>query len=238
MVGFIFPSTPGYDEAVMSYETLLWSYGGDWGDYTKGTVTIDSPGAVEALKMLKALTDTSSATGRSATYGDINTAFAQGKVSMAMTYMAFFPSFTNKKQNADYYQNTGFFNVPAGPKGRFTALGGQGMSINAHISADQQKKAKNFLKWFAHEEIQMKWAELGGYTANTKVMASDTFKKAAVYNELFPEAFGMMKDFWNNPKYDMILSSARNNVSLVIQGKKSPEQAAADMQKEQTEALK
>jgi len=115
-------------------------------------------------------------------------------------------------------------------KGRFTCLGGQGLSVNARVDAARKTAALDYIKWFSTKETQTKWAANGGFTADTAILKSDTFKKAAPYNPLFEEAFGMMRDFWNIPKYDQLLTAAQDNISSTLQGKMKPEDATKAIQ--------
>jgi len=238
MAGIVMPTVASYDQATMSFQSMLWAFGGDWGDQHKLTATIGSPDATAALAFMKKLIDTSSAQGATMDYGDVLSTYTSGRSAMAMTYFAFFPAFNSPTDNRDYHAKTGYFNVPAGPKGRFTALGGQGMSVNAHISPARQHQAKEYLVWFSGDDIQTEWARLGGFTAHTKILKTDAFLKAAPYNGLFEEAFGMMRDFWNIPEYDQLLTVAQNNISATLQGRQTPEEATKIMQAEHENILK
>jgi multiple sugar transport system substrate-binding protein len=239
LVGVVMPTARGYDEITMAFEPLLWSFGGDWGDQQAKTVTINSPESVRALAFMKELVGASSAGGKEMGYSGVQTTYTNGRSAMAITYFAFFPAFASKDVNRDFHDKTGYFNVPAGPKGkRFTALGGQGMSVNNHVSAERKKAAIDFMMWFSKPETQAKWARLGGFSANTKVLASEEFKKAAPYNHLFQEAFDSMQDFWNIPQYDQMLVVAQDQISAAIKGDVTPEQAIQTIQQKHEEALK
>ncbi|HEY4330290.1 MAG TPA: extracellular solute-binding protein [Phycisphaerae bacterium] len=238
LAGIVMPTVANYDQAAMSYETMLWAFGGDWGDQEKMTATIGSSQATQALAFMKQLVDVSSNQGATMDYGDVLTTYTSGRSAMAMTFFAFFPAFSSTTEDKDYAAKTGYFNVPAGPVGRFTALGGQGLSVNAHIDPARQDAAKEFIKWFSSKDVQTKWASMGGFTADTAILKSDAFKKAAPYNPLFEEAFGMMKDFWNIPRYDQLLSSAQSNITATLQGKMTPDEAIKTMQAAHDKILK
>jgi multiple sugar transport system substrate-binding protein len=92
--------------------------------------------------------------------------------------------------------------------------------------------------WFSKPESQAKWAALGGFSANTQVLASEEFKKAAPYNHLFQEAFDSMQDFWNVPQYDQMLSVAQDQISGAIKGDVTAEQAMKTIQAKHEEVLK
>jgi ABC-type glycerol-3-phosphate transport system substrate-binding protein len=161
---------------------------------------------------------------------------------MACDFMAFFPAFTNPGENPDYYDKTGFFNSPGhqGSDGTFrraAALGGQGMSINAHISPARQTRAKEFLKWFSQSATQSEWAAKGGFTSDKTVLTGTAFRQAAPYNPLFEEAFQLMRDFWSVPEYDDLLKSCQREFCAVFQDGADPETAVREVQAEQEAIL-
>ena len=89
---------------------------------------------------------------------------------MTMNYFAFFPALANPATNP-HAENTGYFANPPGPTGeQHAALGGQGISIITY--SQNQEEAFKFLEWFIREDVQKKWAELGGYTCHAAVLES------------------------------------------------------------------
>lgn len=197
-----------YDAITMGYENTMFTYGARWQNPETNEVIgwVNSPKAIEALQVYKELYDCCQPPGMSnAFFNETNDAFISGQAVMAMNYFAFFPALASPAINP-HAANTGFFANPAGPYGdRHAALGGQGLSIVSYISPERQEAAKDFIRWFAKEEIQAKWAELGGYTCNKNVLASDTFLKATPFNPAFAETMEMVMDFWNVPVYAQLL---------------------------------
>ena len=51
-----------------------------------------------------------------------------------------------------------------------------------------------FLKWFIQDDVQQKWADLGGYTCSAKVLESEAFRKATPYNEAFYQTMFKVKE--------------------------------------------
>jgi len=213
----------GYDALVMGFQPFLWDFGGSWGDpstyQTKGQLT--SPGAVEGLAFMKSLLKLAPNDGPNMDYGKTLEAFTSGSTAMAMNYFAFYPTIV--KALGD---KAGFFVMPAHNGKRFSSLGGQGMSISAKVSPEQQKLAKDFMAWFLKRETQEKWTKKeAGFTANSEILNSDAFKQATPYNAPFAESMNYIQDFWNVPQYNELLAAAEQHLGEALDGVKSPKEA-------------
>jgi multiple sugar transport system substrate-binding protein len=209
-----------YDGLTMGFENVLFSFGADWKDAdNKVDGVINSPEAIAAAEFYRELYNCCSPPGMSnAFFQESNDAFTSGQVAMSMNYFAFFPALASPETNP-HAENTGFFANPAGPDGdRFAALGGQGISINAYIDPARQEASRDFIRWFAQEEVQAKWAALGGYTCNINVLESDEFLNAAPYNPAFAETMTFVKDFWNIPEFGSLLESVQRNLHAYVVG--------------------
>jgi multiple sugar transport system substrate-binding protein len=230
-----------YDAITMGYENVMFSWGAKWqaADNTVEGV-INSKEAIDALQFYKDLYDCCQVPGlNNAFYTETNDAFLGGQAAMAMNYFAFFPALANPSTNP-YADKTGYFANPAGPTGiRKAALGGQGLNVIAFTSKERQQASLDFIKWFAQDDIQAKWAALGGYTCNAKVLQTDAFMKAAPYNPAFSETMTMVMDFWNIPTYAALLTPSQNYLSaFVVGGQGTAKEAMDNIAKEQTAALK
>jgi multiple sugar transport system substrate-binding protein len=197
-----------YDAIVMGYENVLFSYGADWKDADNNVLgVINSPEAVAALELYKELYAFAPPGTNDAFFQEMNDAYMNGQAAMIMNYFAFFPVLDSE---ANPFQDaTGYFAMPAGPDGeRFAALGGQGISVNSYIDDARKDASLAFIQWFAQEDIQRRWGELGGYTCNINVLGSDEFLNATPYNAAFAETMTFVKDFWNIPEFGQLLEPA------------------------------
>ncbi len=151
-------------------------------------------------------------------------AITENLAAMSMNYFAFFPALVNEASNPNA-KNTGFFANPAGPGGeQFAALGGQGISIVNY--SENKDEAFKFLEWFIKDDVQQKWADLGGYTCSAKVLKSEAFRKATPYNQAFYETMFMVKDFWAVPEYAELLDSMNKRLHPFIVGNKGTAEEA------------
>jgi multiple sugar transport system substrate-binding protein len=210
-----------YDALTMGFENVLFSYGGDWGDYATYKVDgiLNSKEGVAALDFYKELYTFMPPGSGNVFWQESVDQFTSGQVAMAMNFFAFFPGLANEATNK-YANSTGFFSNPAGPTGeRFAALGGQGMSIVAFISPERQAAAMEFLKWFGQDDTQKKWAELGGYTCNSAVLGSTEFLENTPYNKAFAESMGFVKDFWAVPVYGEMMQTGQAELhKFIVEG--------------------
>ena len=215
-----------YDALVMGYENVLFGYGGELGDYKTYQVKgiINGKTAVDALNFYKELYQFTPPGWGKVFFMENNQAITEGLAAMSMNYFAFFPALTNPATNK-HAKVTGYFANPKGPTGaRFAALGGQGISIIKY--SKKQAEATKFLEWFIRDDVQEKWAELGGYTCNAKVLKSDKFRKATPYNEAFYQTMFMVKDFWAVPEYAELLDSMNKRLHPFVVGNKGTAQEA------------
>ncbi len=197
-----------YDAITMGVENVLWAFGADLGDYDTYRVKgiLNSPGGVEALEFYGKLYKFCPPDWGNAFFPENNMAITEGLAAMSMNYYAFFPALTNPEMNK-YADVTGFFAMPAGPKGRYAALGGQGASIITY--SKKHDLAYKWLEWFVKPENQETWGELGGYTCDLKTLNSEKFLNMTPYNRSFMETMQMVKDFWAVPEYAELLESCQ-----------------------------
>jgi multiple sugar transport system substrate-binding protein len=216
-----------YDGITGGLNSLLFSFGGAWGD--QGTQRVkgimNSKESIEALEFYKGLMKYLPPDWKGKAYLEANGAHMTGRAAMTMNFFAFFPELVDPAKNP-YADQTGFFAAPEGPRGRFTALGGQGISI---ISYSKKKEASlAFLEWLIRDDVQKRWAELGGFTCNKKVLASKVFLDAAPFNPALAESLGMLKDFWNVPEYADLLKVSQKHWGEYINGTQPSAKTAMD----------
>ena len=207
-----------HDGLAGGFESLLFSYGGELGDYSTYKVDgiINSDKAIAALDAYKELYKFTPPGWAAANFADDNQAITENLAAMSMNFFAFFPSLINEASNPNA-KNTGFFANPAGPTGdQFAPLGGQGISIVSY--SQKQAESLKFLEWFIKDETQKKWAELGGYTCSVAVLKSDEFQNATPYNKAFYETMFKVKDFWAVPENAELLLQFNQRVHPYITG--------------------
>jgi multiple sugar transport system substrate-binding protein len=231
-----------YDAITMGVETTLFSYGVDWQDKNNNVMgVINSKKAIEAVQLYHDLYQKFSPPGLSnAFFSEMNDAFISGKAAMAMNYFAFLPALGNKGTDPKYWDKVGYFVNPAGPYGdRYASLGGQGMSVISFINPERQQAALDFIKWFAQDKTQNRWAELGGYSCNVKTLESKAFLKGQPYNPAFAETMTFVKDFWNIPAYGPLLQISQRYLSrYIVEGVGTAKEAMDGMAREQEKVLK
>ena len=228
-----------YDAITMGFQQVMWSFGGSYGDPETYQVEgiLNSDAGVKALEFYVELSKFTPPGSEHYHWGECLTAFQEGLVAVAMNYFAFYPGLADPATNP-FAKVTGYFACPGqmGPDGKFRryiSVGGQGASISAY--SRNKEEAFEFLKWFSREEVQVKWAQLGGYTANKKVLESETFMKATPFNKPFSESFPYLRDFWAVPEYADLLEVCQKYWNAAVVDLMSPKAAMDQVAKEHTE---
>jgi multiple sugar transport system substrate-binding protein len=228
-----------YDAITMGFEAAFFSYGGEWQDEGNNVLGFtNSPEAIAALEMYRELYGFAPPGTSNAFFAEMNDLFINGQVAMIMNYFAFFPALDNSAINP-FRDVTGYFVVPAGPDGdRYSALGGQGMSVNSYISDARKEAAFEFIRWFATPEVQARWAELGGYTCNIEVLQSEAFLNQTPYNPAFAQTMEIVKDFWNIPQFGQLLEPTQRYLhAYIVGGEGTAEEALTNLAFEKDEVL-
>ncbi len=217
-----------YDGITMGFQQVMWSFGGSYGDPVTYRVKgyLDSPESIEALKYYKELYQFAPKDAANYYWSECLDAFKTGKVAMSMDYFAFFPGLLDPTEN-QYADQTGFFVSPAGPKGHYVSIGGQGMSISVY--SKKADIAKQYMKWFIQRAVQEKWAKMGGLTPHAEVLASEAFLNSTRFNRAFSETFPHLRDFWAVPEYAELLEASQTVWNAVITGQMEPEKAMRDL---------
>lgn len=225
-----------YDSLTMGFQHALWAFGADWGNRETFQVkgVLDTDAAVAALEFYKGLVALGPRDAANLDYGKVLEAFQNGSVAMALNYFAFFPGL-----DRDLGQKVGFAVVPSHEGRRIASLGGQGLSISTKISPERQALAKRFIGWFLQREVQEKWIQKpAGFTANTEILASDRFRAATRYNAPFADSIDSMRDFWNVPAFNELMSSAQQRVGEALDGVLEPREALRRLAEEHERILR
>jgi multiple sugar transport system substrate-binding protein len=183
---------------------------------------INGDGAVAGLKFYRELYDCCTPPNHVISYmsEDLN-AYKQGRVAMAMNFIAFFPGISKDAQVGG--EKTGFFAMPRA-KVRAAQLGGQGISVVAYST--KKELALQYLKWFAQPAVQKKWWELGGFSTHTAVTGAPGFAGSAPYAKVYLDSMQIVKDFWQEPSYAKLLQAMQLRAhDYVVVGKGTPRAA-------------
>ena len=151
----------------MGVENVIFSFGGELGNYATYKVAgiINSKENIEALRLYKKLYGYTPPGWGKAFFLEDNQAITEGLAAMSMNFFAFFPALANPATNK-YAKDTGFFAKPAGPDGQALRGAGRTGHLDRQLLEEARKQSMKFLEWFVRDDVQKKWAELGGYTCN------------------------------------------------------------------------
>ena len=219
-----------YDAITMGYENVMFSYGANWSDANNNVLgVVNSPEAVAALELYKELYSFAPPGTNDAFFQEMNDAYMNGQAAMIMNYFAFFPVLDSRSEPIQ-----GFHRLLPNAKGTQMANAMQPWAARVSASTPTlttpvKQAAFDFVKWFGQQDIQKRWAELGGYTCNIEVLQSDEFLNATPYNRAFAETMTFVKDFWNIPEFGQLLEPTQRYLSgFVVAGQYDSAQEALD----------
>ncbi len=187
---------------------------------------VNSAEAVKGLEFYKELYKCCTPPGASNVYmGESADAFKSGQVALHMNFAFTWPGlYKDPNVGGD---KIGFFPNPAGPKGHFAQLGGQGISVVSY--SDHQDDAFKYIKWFVKPEVQAKWWQLGGYSCAKSVVNDPGFVASQPYAKTFLESMAIVKDFWAEPSYAELLQAMQKRVHDYVVADKGTAKEALDL---------
>jgi multiple sugar transport system substrate-binding protein len=218
-----------------AWNHILWSFGGELWDAATYQVegVLNNDVGVQAVEFGQQLVEAGpvgvSGFGFDETVGTI----CNGSTAMIEIWYGFGGAFTDPA-TCGTADGLGFAVVP-GEVEHFISLGGQGMSVSSY--SPNQEAALAFIAWLQSDEVQTRWVEGGGFPGRNSILQSDAFLNAAPYNPTFAEAFGFVKDFWNIPEYNQLLSVQGEYLNLAVSGQMDAREALDEIAAEQQEIL-
>jgi multiple sugar transport system substrate-binding protein len=218
----------GSEGITMGVSNVLYPYGFKYEDPKKPYAMdgfVNGPDAIKGLEFYKELYKCCTPPGLTNSYmGEGLDAFKSGQVAMMMNWFAFFPGlYKDPNVGGD---KIGFFVNPAGPKGKGSQLGGQGISVVSY--SPNRAEALAYIKWFATPEVQKKWWALGGYSCHKAVLQDPGFKASAPFAGEFLTAMDQVVDFWAEPSYAQLLLAEQKRVHDFVVADKGTAKEALD----------
>jgi len=230
-----------YDFATSSSNCFLWSFGGElWNPKTNEIDGyLNSPASIDGVKFYIDMFKYCPPGGTNWGFDEINTAFQQGKVAMAMQWYFFFGSNADPKVSK-VANSTGFENLPGaiGRDAKFRrqfSLGGQGMGINKY--SDCVEETWKFIEWYQQYPQQWQYAQTC-QSARKDVLDNPEWYKLNSWNKQFSKAMPYTNDYWHLPEYIILLDILQEEITNAISKKKTVEKALNDCVKRQERVLK
>ncbi len=217
-----------YDFATTASNSFLWSYGGElWNPATnevKGF--LNSPASVDGVQAYVDMFKYGPPGSQNWGWDEVNSAFQQGKLAMAMQWYYFNGSNSDPKVNR-YADRTGFGVLPGaiGRDNKFrrqTMVGGQGMGINTY--SQKIPTIVKFMEWYFQPEQQKRYAKVC-QTGLKSVLDSPDWQSLNSYNKSFARALSYVNDYWHLPEYPELLDILQEEISAAGSGKKTVKQA-------------
>ncbi|MEP0521046.1 MAG: extracellular solute-binding protein [Hyphomicrobiales bacterium] len=228
----------GSEGITMGVTNALYNYGFKYQNPDKPYELegfVNSQAAVDGLEFYKKLYETVSPPGASDAYMGANIdAYKSGQVAMQMNFAFIWPGVEADPNVGG--GKSGYFANPAGPAGQFAQLGGQGISVVAN--SENKDAALEYIKWFAQNDVQQKWWDVGGAPALKAVLEAPGFNESQPFAETFLDSMAIVKDFWAEPSYASLLLPMQERVhNYVVAGQGTAKEALDGLVKDWDEVF-
>ena len=220
-----------YDFATTASNSFLWSFGGELYNPETNEVQgyLNSPASIDGVQAYVDMFEYGPPGSQNWGWDEVNAAFQQGKLAMAMQWYYFNGSNSDPSVNP-HAEKTGFGNLPGavGRDGLFRrqfSVGGQGMGINGY--SGKIEPLIQFMEWYFEPAQQERYAAVC-QTGLKSVLESDAWQDLNSYNKQFATALQYTNDYWHLPEYSILLDILQEEVSNAISGSKTVEEALTD----------
>jgi multiple sugar transport system substrate-binding protein len=160
-------SLRGETQSADSFMRMLWPFGGSLLDKSFHSNLL-SEQSQAGLKYRQDLMKFMPPGVVSYDHSEAVNALAQGEVSMITEWSAFYGTLTDPK-TSKIGDCLAVAPEPAGPAGRFPALGGFSYAVASQASDAQQKASWIFIQWATSEDIARAYVEAGGVSGRTSI---------------------------------------------------------------------
>jgi arabinogalactan oligomer/maltooligosaccharide transport system permease protein len=213
---------------------FLTGYGG-WVMDENGQPTLDTPAMVNALKFMQDLRDKYKIIPREADYNIADLLFKDGKAAMII----------NGDWSWSGYQKAGL-DIGVAPLPKITSTGlwcepmvsPKGFSINVNVTGEKKKWAIELIKFLTSPENELETTKLLSTMPTQKILYENDYvrnNEILKNSELQIERGRAMPVV---PELRAIWDAMRPSYQAVLNGTKSPEQAAHDMQQEALQKIR
>ncbi len=220
-----------YDFATTASNSYLWSFGGEL--YNPATYEVEgylnSSASIEGVQAYVDMFQYGPPGSGSWGFDEVNAAFQQGQLAMAMQWFYFNGSNADPAVNK-FADDTAFGILPGavGSDGKFRrqfSVGGQGMGINKY--SEKLPELVKFMEWYFQPEQQERYAAVC-QTGLKAVLEDPKWQGLNSYNAQFSNALQYLNDYWHLPEYPILLDQMQEEVSNAISGSKTVEEALTD----------
>jgi multiple sugar transport system substrate-binding protein len=230
-----------YDFATTASNSFLWSFGGEL--YNPETFEVkgylDSPASIDGVQAYVDMFKFGPPGSGNWGFDEVNAAFQQGQLAMAMQWFYFNGS--NADPKVSKFADQTAFGILPGAVGRDNkfrrqfSVGGQGMGINKY--SKKLPELTKFMEWYFQPEQQARYAKVC-QTGLKSVLESADWQSLNSYNRQFSVALQYLNDYWHLPEYPVLLDQLQEEVSNAVSGSKTVQQALSDAAEKHERTLK
>ncbi len=225
-----------YDFATTASNSFLWSFGGELYNPTTMEVKgyLDSAGFGRRRAGLCRHVQVRPPGSGNWGFDEVNAAFQQGQLAMAMQWFYFNGSNADPKVTSSPTRPPSpCFRAPSAATEKFRrqfSVGGQGMGINKY--SKKLPELTKFMEWYFLPDQQKRYAAVC-QTGLKSVLESPDWQGLNSYNRQFSTALAYLNDYWHLPEYPALLDELQQEVSNAVSGSKTVQQALSGRRREE-----
>ncbi|WP_066187852.1 MULTISPECIES: ABC transporter substrate-binding protein [Gracilibacillus] len=227
-----------YEGLVTNFVEIIASYGGAVLD-ENDEVVVDSPETVKGLEKLAEIVQSDFVPGNILNFQEIETenAWIAGDSVFARNW-PYMQSSSSDEERSEVVDNVDIAPLPAGDEGSASALGGWMAMINRYT--EHPEESWELVKYLAGEPGQKTGAIVGNHAPTIESLYDDPEVQEAAplfQNPEFVEGLSQAVPRPVSPIYPEISDIIQIEVSLVLTGEQTAEQAAQNMQTKIEDAM-
>jgi len=236
--GIAIPTNSRDDAIVAFFQQLMWSWGGDYGDFSARVAHghINSSNSIAALKFFIGLAQFSPKDSLGLTYEGCLRAFEEGKAAMVAAPISYLSELSDSLRNP-YAGSTAYFISPGkaddeGNLKRSVTLLGDYISISSYT--EKRAMAESFLSWLLKPEVQRKLASMGTYVPSLGILGSGDFLGADPLNGVLAGSLQYARAFPAYSRLPEILEITAEKLRAAVSGEMGARTALDQMAGEYT----
>ncbi len=234
--GIAYQAGKAYDFSSMQINGFIWQHGGNIWDETgepdaQAVGVVNSGNSAKGFEHYLSLLRHMPPVVKTGTMDifKVDELFREGKVAWIIQWIGFAESAitaaTSKVADKAAFARMPGLKLDDGSISRWSNIGGQPFVLTTWNSDTVVREALDFVKWWLSEDIQVRFAQLGGQSGLRSVINSPDYAGYRPWNHALGPSLDWQKDVWHIPEFFELLVQQQEEFDKAITGQKSAKEA-------------